>query len=93
MAILDDLLNGNLSDDDSKYQSFLRAAASTPSQGFVEVSAQNIVIAKKLIDISRKLQDDGKQKLAREVLDEAAKLLENNEQLQKIVGDIKARID
>lgn len=64
-----------------------------PSEALVEVSAQNIAIAKQLIETSRQLQDDGKQKLARQVLDQAAALLDNNEQLQKVVGEIKARID
>lgn len=78
-----------------KYLSVLHGAAdsSKPSDELTAISAQNIVIAKQLIEASRQLQDDGKQKLARQVLDQAAALLDNNEQLQKVVGDIKARID
>lgn len=64
-----------------------------PSDGLVAVSAENIRVAKQLIEISRQLQDDGKPKLARQVLDQAAALLENNEQLQAVFAAIKEKID
>ncbi len=63
------------------------------SQRLADISVENARIVKSLLDTAKKANDKGQRAIANEIMTSIGELLTNNENLQKVVVEIKRKID
>jgi hypothetical protein len=68
-------------------------SSASSSDKLIEISAETIDVAKSLLALAQKLHDGGKTKEANTLLDLVGRVLDNNENLQKVVREIKAKAE
>lgn len=68
-------------------------SAQKPTNRLAAISAKNVKIVKQLLQTAKKANESGNKVIAKEVMESIEALLNNNQDLQEVVIEIKPKLD